>query len=272
VPHFSPYLREVGFVEGSNREIHPANASLVLLPVQRCDSFDPRREMFTVILIAGVSYLLGSIPFGYLLVRIFRGEDVRRSGSGNIGATNVARKSPLLGAMTLLLDGLKGSVAILVGMYLSPRVIGCMDFLHRGPSPRILYGSLAALFAILGHMFPIWLKLRGGKGVATALGSFALIAPKAVLLAAAIFVVVVFIFRYVSLGSMLAVLAFPILAWVLREYGDSRAALILMAFSSILILAKHHANIHRLLAGTEPRFRSQRQSQDATEEERRDNP
>src|ERR1700736_123304 len=121
-----------------------------------------------VTLIAGISYLLGSIPFGYLLVLIFRGEDVRTSGSGNIGATNVSRKSPALGILTLLLDAVKGTAAV------------CMAYAIAPTYPLI---SLAALCAVLGHMFPVWLKFRGGKGVATGLGSFIVIAPKAVLVA-----------------------------------------------------------------------------------------
>lgn len=197
-------------------------------------------------LIAAASYLLGSIPFGYLLVRIFRGEDVRLTGSGNIGATNVSRKSPVLGVVTLLLDALKGSTAVALAAGFGP-----MD----GPKPYGLM-SLAALLAIVGHMFPIWLKFRGGKGVATGLGSFLMIAPKAVLLAAAIFLVVVLLFRYVSLGSIVSVGAFPILAWLMHEYGNSWSALAFMATASLLIVSKHRANIRRLLAGTENRFGS----------------
>jgi acyl phosphate:glycerol-3-phosphate acyltransferase len=218
-------------------------------------------RMTTLLVIIVVSYLLGSIPFGYLLVRIFHGEDVRQSGSGNIGATNVARKSPMLGAITLILDAAKGSGAVLVAASLSPIPVGCFDFLHRHLLPsqqrHMLNISVAALFAIVGHMFPIWLKFRGGKGVATALGSFVLIAPKAVLVAAAIFILVVLIFRYVSLGSIIAVVSFPVLAWVFHEYGNSRGVLTLMALSCLLIVFKHHGNIRRLLAGTENRFGSQ---------------
>jgi acyl phosphate:glycerol-3-phosphate acyltransferase len=171
---------------------------------------------------------------------------VRLSGSGNIGATNVARKSPLLGVVTLLLDALKGSAAVALAAGFGP-----MD------APKA-YGpmSLAALFAVVGHIFPIWLKFRGGKGVATGLGSFLMIAPKAVLLAAGIFFVVVVLFRYVSLGSILSVAGFPILAWLLHEYGNSRAALAFMTMASLLIIGKHHANIRRLFAGTENRFGS----------------
>jgi len=131
----------------------------------------------TIISIAALSYLLGSLPFGYLLVRIFRGEDVRLSGSGNIGATNVARKSPVLGVVTLLLDALKGAAAVEFAYLLSRRV-------HGGP-PHYVLMAMAALFAIFGHVFPVWLKFRGGKGVATGLGAFLIIAPKAVLMACA---------------------------------------------------------------------------------------
>jgi glycerol-3-phosphate acyltransferase PlsY len=215
-----------------------------------------------LLLIAAASYVLGSIPFGYLLVRIFRGEDVRRSGSGNIGATNVARKSPLLGILTLLLDALKGSAAVAVGILLSPAISERIQFLQIGwrmilpaSSPDfVLCAALAALFAVLGHLFPIWLKFRGGKGVATGLGAFLMIAPKAVLLSAGIFFILVLIFRYVSLGSIVAVAAFPNLTLVLHEYGDNSVALVLMATASVLIIVKHHANIRRLLAGTENRF------------------
>lgn len=201
-----------------------------------------------VLLIAAVSYLLGSIPFGYLLVRMFRGEDVRMSGSGNIGATNVARKSPGLGVLTLLLDALKGSAAVALAYLLSGRM-------GIGPMPYRLM-SLAALCAIAGHVFPVWLKFHGGKGVATGLGSFLMIAPRAVLIAAIIFVVVVLASRYVSLGSILAVAAFPVLVWLSHQYGNDRMALLLMGLASFLIIVKHHQNIHRLIAGTESRWRA----------------
>jgi len=206
--------------------------------------------MSSFLLIAAASYLLGSIPFGYLLVRIFHGEDVRQSGSGNIGATNVSRKSPMLGVFTLLLDALKGAASVMLAHFLSGR----MD------TGATLYSamSLAAFFAVAGHMFPIWLRFRGGKGVATGLGSFLLIAPKAVLIAAAIFVAVVLAFRYVSMASIIAVAAFPLLAWLLREYGGDWWALAFMSLASLLIVVRHRHNIRRLLAGTENRFGSRR--------------
>ena len=185
-------------------------------------------------LIAAISYLLGSIPFGYLLVRIFRGEDV------------------------------KGSTAVAVGIVLSPTIFERIPISHipwrtllPAASPEYATSAaLAALFAVVGHIFPIWLKFRGGKGVATGLGAFVLIAPKAVLVSAAIFLVLVLIFRYVSRGSIAAVAAFPNLALVLHEYGNNSVALVLMATASVLIIVKHHANLRRLLAGTENRLGS----------------
>lgn len=218
--------------------------------------------MERVLIIAAVSYLLGSIPFGYLLVRIFRGEDVRASGSGNIGATNVARKSPVLGVMTLLLDALKGALAVLAGVLLSPALFGHISsadtIVGLKYSQAAPWAAVAALAAVLGHMFPVWLKFRGGKGVATGLGAFVLIAPKAVLCTAGIFLVVVLVFRYVSLGSIVAVCLFPTLTWTFDEFGKSWAALACVSLASLAIVLKHHGNIGRLLTGRENRLGAKR--------------
>lgn len=188
-----------------------------------------------------ISYLLGSIPFGYLLVRVFTGDDVRASGSGNIGATNVARKSPVLGLVTLILDAAKGLSAVL----LAERMYG-------GPDRHLLM-AVAALFAVVGHLFPVWLKFHGGKGVATSLGAFMLLTPKSIACMLLLFVILAIAFRYVSLGSVAAAAAFPLIAWATGEYQSPRELLII-AIVSLLVIWKHRRNIGRLIAGTEPRL------------------
>ena len=198
-------------------------------------------------LVAVLGYLLGSIPFGYLLVKIFRGTDIRETGSGNIGATNVARSSPALGMLTLLLDAAKGFLAVI-----------CASALAAGITPPCLYSAMAvaALCALLGHMFPIWLKFRGGKGVATGVGAFVAIVPKAVLIAICVFAALVALFRYVSLGSIVAAAALPAFIYLLYVQPGLPMQSVLAAAvaASLLIIAKHHQNISRLLAGTEDRF------------------
>jgi len=196
--------------------------------------------MTAFLLTAAYSYLLGSIPFGYILVRAFRGQDIRRTGSGNIGATNVSRTSPALGALTLILDALKGLTAVAITRILFPG--------HNN-----LLGA-AAFFAILGHIFPVWLRFRGGKGVATGLGSFVLLTPKTILVMVGIFVVIFLALRYVSLASILTVALFPLLAWIVEPYRDAPQMLAFITAASLLIIAKHHENIRRLLAHTESRF------------------
>jgi glycerol-3-phosphate acyltransferase PlsY len=212
------------------------------------------------ILIIVVSYLLGSIPFGYLLIRFFHGEDVRQSGSGNIGATNVARKSPALGVITLLLDALKGAAA--VGF----AYLVVTNTARSNVDPRLYpMMSTSAVFAVLGHMFPVWLRFRGGKGVATSLGAFAPLAPYAILEAMVVFLVVTLISRYVSLGSIVASVSFPVFAWI--SFRASHQAPLLMilpiAVASALVIVKHRQNIQRLLAGTESRFGSKRAAPEA---------
>jgi len=197
--------------------------------------------MSPYLITAAVSYLLGSIPFGYLLVRILKGEDVRASGSGNIGATNVARKSPALGVATLLLDAAKGLAAVLVARVL-----------FGGPHQQLIM-TTAAFFAVLGHLFPVWLKFRGGKGVATSLGAFILLTPKSILSMVVLFLLIAVAFRYVSLGSVAVAAAFPLLAWAFHEYADSRQ-LVLIALVSALVIWKHRQNIGRLANGTESKL------------------
>ena len=205
--------------------------------------------------IAIIAYLCGSIPFGYLLVRLFRGKDIRQSGSGNIGATNVARTSPGLGIATLLLDGLKGYLPVKGAL-----ILGYTNDAPQGSQYAILL-ALAMALSVAGHMFPIWLRFRGGKGVATAVGAYVAVAPAALGLAALIFLIVLATSRFVSLASIVSALVFPAIAyWQLGGanvpfgkafYGSTVTV-------SILIIAKHHANIRRLLNGTENRLGKKR--------------
>ena len=219
-----------------------------------------------ILSIVAVSYLLGSIPFGYLLVRIFRGQDVRETGSGNIGATNVARTgSKGLAIATLLLDALKGYGAVAFAFWLArswrwetsvPASI--YDQAPQTVDSRTVFllAALAAFCAILGHVFTVWLRFKGGKGVATAVGAFAALAPRAIVVAVLLFVIVVALTRYVSLGSTVAAAAFPVLVWWLGPAESTTIPiLLLIAASSVLIVVRHKDNIRRLLAGTENRWR-----------------
>jgi len=220
------------------------------------------------LLTAALSYLSGSIPFGYLLVRIFRGEDIRKIGSGNIGATNVSRKSPALGILTLLLDALKGFAPVMLALWwahhsghstsILAATHGQVEAARTLARPLIqhtyLLASIAAFFAIVGHVFPAWLHFRGGKGVATGLGSWIGIAPRGVLVMVLVFILVVAVFRYISLGSITAAAIFPLATRMLHDYHDTPSMLWLMSASSLLIITKHHANIQRLFLGTEARF------------------
>jgi glycerol-3-phosphate acyltransferase PlsY len=200
-------------------------------------------------LIAVAAYLLGSIPTGYLLVRIFRHQDIRFVGSGNIGATNVLRSGGKgLGAATFLLDMLKGCSAVWLGAVLGALLMPA--------SPARTAQAIAALFAVLGHMFPVWLRFRGGKGVATGFGVFLAATPAAALAAISVFFLVLLLSRYVSLASILGAASFPVFAWFLVS-GPRPAVFIAAEFAvALLIIAKHHQNIRRLLAGTEARLGS----------------
>ena len=197
-----------------------------------------------------LAYLLGSVPFGYLLVRLFRKQDIRDTGSGNIGATNVARSgSKLLGALTLILDLLKGFTAVRIAQHFAPGTAG-----H--PSSLMM---AAAVFVVLGHIYPVWLGFKGGKGVATALGVFLAFAPWAGLASFTLFVLLVAITRYVSLASILASALIPIVA-KLTVPDRSPVFLIAIFFLAALVIAKHHANIGRLLRGTENRMGAKKAS------------
>ena len=191
------------------------------------------------LLTVAVSYLLGSIPFGYILIRLFLKQDIRESGSGNTGATNVAREAKGLGALTLLLDLAKAVAAILFARYLLP---GNFDL-----------QVAAAVAVIVGHVYPVWLSFRGGKGVACAIGVFLLLCPKAALGIFVIFLIVVLLTRYVSLASIVGAAAFPLFGFYFVR-NASPLAIFGFLFIPALIIWKHRSNIARLLAGTESRF------------------
>jgi glycerol-3-phosphate acyltransferase PlsY len=225
--------------------------------------------MAIYLIVALIAYLLGSIPFGYILLRVFRGEDVRQHGSGNIGATNVARKAPGLGIATLALDALKGYAAVAIAIAIARGMSGIngdilVTFVDgtkaalRATDFYMLIAAIAAVSAILGHVFPIWLRFKGGKGVATGVGTFLAIAPKAVLVVLLIFAILVAVFRYISLGSIVATAAFPIFAWLLYRNQSSPAVFAATVAAAALIILKHHQNIRRLWAGTEHRFELKR--------------
>lgn len=197
----------------------------------------------TTILLLAAAYFLGSIPFGLILARLFAGSDIRKSGSGNIGATNVARVvGPAAGILTLVLDVAKGSAAVwLAGRY-------------SDQSSTAL--ALAAVAALLGHCFPVWLKFKGGKGVATALGVFLMLAPLAALGALLVFILVIIAWRYVSLGSVSAAAAMPLLMYFLWAPGHAPPLVVDFStlFAAALVIFKHDANLQRLMDGEEPKF------------------
>ncbi|MBO0858968.1 MAG: glycerol-3-phosphate 1-O-acyltransferase PlsY [Chloracidobacterium sp.] len=191
-----------------------------------------------------LAYLLGSIPFGYLIVKLASGADIRATGSGGTGATNVSRRAgKAAGVVTLALDALKGAAAVFVARWLT------------GESGTSWIVAAAAALAVVGHCFPVWLKFKAGKGVATGLGVFLAIAPWATLAALAVFIIVVWWTRYVSLGSIIAAafLPFWILLmniWIEPVSDFARIMAGLCAVSTVIIL-KHLENIRRLIAGEE---------------------
>ena len=183
-----------------------------------------------------IAYLLGSVPFGYLIVRWQRGIDVRATGSGSIGATNVMRNLGVLGFIaTFILDAGKGLLAVLLASKMT----------LQNPT----WGAVAAFAAVVGHCFPIWLRFRGGKGVATGVGVFLAIAPLQVALVLVMFAIVVAIWRYVSLGSIVATAAFPLLVYLMKH--PPIQVVLGAAGAALVIITRHHANIVRLLKGTE---------------------
>ena len=195
------------------------------------------------------SYLLGSIPFGYLAGRL-AGIDIRKVGSGNLGATNVVRVlGKQYGYPVFALDFLKGFAAVMISMLMAP---------GRPPewnSPEI-FGILAAMSSILGHLCPLWLKFEGGKGVATSAGALLALTPVATLIGVAVWIIVFLLTRYVSLASITAAVILPIVILVVRshEQNNGKPLLIASACVAVVVIWRHRSNLSRLMRGTEPRF------------------
>jgi len=193
------------------------------------------------LLVLIIAYLIGSIPFGYLIVRTKEGGDIRQTGSGGTGATNVSRRAgKVAGVLTLLLDAAKGAAAVLIA---------------QNVSGSAWVKAAAAIAVIVGHIFPVWLGFRGGKGVATGVGVFLVLAPMALLCAGVVFVSIVFFTRYVSLGSIMAAALIPLLVWLqnvfIEPFADLRPLLAAAVVGALLIIFAHRGNIQRLARGTE---------------------
>ena len=200
--------------------------------------------MLRQLLVIIIAYLIGSIPFGYLIVRSKGGGDIRETGSGGTGATNVTRRAgKAAGVITLALDALKGSVAVLLAQTLAD-----------GPDVNWTVAA-AAIATIVGHIFPVWLRFRGGKGVATGVGVFLILAPVALLCAGVLFIAIVSLTRYVSLGSITAAATIPIFVWLqtvfVEPVADLTPLLTAAVIGALLILFAHRGNIGRLARGTE---------------------
>lgn len=234
------------------------------------------------LLVVIIAYLIGSIPFGYLIVRAKEGGDIRDTGSGGTGATNVSRRAgKAAGVVTLLLDALKGLAAVaiakvLVGLpvfagsgsanpplnALSPNTRGGLGLIGgSGSTEQDIYWwvAAAAIAVILGHIFPVWLRFRGGKGVATGVGVFLMLAPIAVALAAFVFLAIVILTRYVSLGSILSAVAIPVFVFLQHEVirpVEPLAPIMTAAIAgAALIVFAHRQNIGRLVRGNESKFK-----------------
>ncbi|HVO10902.1 MAG TPA: glycerol-3-phosphate 1-O-acyltransferase PlsY [Vicinamibacteria bacterium] len=194
--------------------------------------------MWPAIAVVAASYLLGSIPFSFLIARAFGVRDVRRVGSGNVGATNVLRSAgKAAGLLAFLLDAAKGAMATLLAQQVLPGD-------DRLP-------ALAALLVVVGHMYPVWLRFQGGKGVATGFGALGPLAPWPALWAVSAFVVVAALTRYVSLGSIAGAVVLAALASALGTCP--RPVAVAAVLAGALVVFRHRSNLHRLLAGTERR-------------------
>jgi len=191
-----------------------------------------------IYLVFPICYLIGAIPFSYLIARFVTGEDIRRVGSGNVGASNVLRTTGRLpGLLALILDFIKGSVCVGIARYV---------FLGNE-----MYMALAGFLAMVGHAYPVFLQFRGGKSVATGAGAFFMLCSTALLWSLVVFAIIVAIFRIVSLGSLIGAASFPVFAWL---YGAPAGVLLWGSMAAALIILRHKSNVGRILNGTEARL------------------
>jgi glycerol-3-phosphate acyltransferase PlsY len=209
--------------------------------------------------LVALAYLIGSIPFSFLVVRFASGRDIRREGSRNVGATNVARTAgKAAGIMALLLDIAKGVASVLLARWLVAQP--GWPFAS-GTSPwesREFWVALAGLIAVLGHMFPVWLRFHGGKGVATAAGVFGALDPIVIAGAVIVFAIILLVFRYVSLASIITAASAPVLFRFLAVGSPLWHSVVSIAIA-IAVIAKHHSNISRIVAGTERKLGQKRE-------------
>ncbi len=190
-----------------------------------------------LLLLALLGYLAGSVPFSFLIARMFGVRDVRTVGSGNVGATNVMRSAGKLpGVLALIMDGLKGALTVV---------------LARSGGATEAEVCAAGLFAVIGHLFPVWLGFRGGKGVATGAGLFLPLAPSALGVSVLLFLGTLIGFRYVSLASIVASAGLPVAAYLL---GADEAVILTAMLAALIVISRHHQNLGRLARGEEPRL------------------
>jgi glycerol-3-phosphate acyltransferase PlsY len=204
----------------------------------------------TLATVALISYLLGSFPAGYLAGRI-AGIDIRKLGSGNIGATNVLRVlGKQFGYPVFLIDFAKGFAAVLLAMFVARRSSGEAAYVE-------LCAVVGGVCAVLGHSFPVWLRFKGGKGVATSIGVLFGLSPVAALIVCAVWIITFELSRYVSLASIIAVLALPVTVVARRFFGEPTTPVLFYfsLFLAAVVILRHRSNLARLFRGTEPRFR-----------------
>ena len=188
--------------------------------------------------LVAAAYVLGSIPSALLVVWLMTGKDVRREGSGNVGATNAVRTAgPVAGVLVTAMDVAKGALPVWAMSVLNPASV---------------WLAAAMLAAVVGHCYPVWLRFAGGKGVATAFGAFVVLAPVPALAALGVWLVVLAVGRWVSLASLVGAAVFPLLVSILEQPGP--VLLVGVSLAAVLIIVRHHSNIRQLIAGSEPRI------------------